>query len=558
MHRKACGEEVTSPKVAVILCECGGELSELVQMDALIRSVKANARVSLVKSGSYPCSKTEIEKIGAAIAKQKADRVVVAGCSERLFGKFFRTELARFGIHPSLIEFADIKAHSAVVQKGAKRAATEKAVRLIGAALAMVAGTPKVDKVEVAVLPVCAVIGGGVTGISAAVALAARGVKVVLIEKKEKVGGLLNDLNIVYPAYLPSIEFVDAKRKELEASGVEVMTGTAPVSIKGHVGNFEIELANGSRVSAGAIIVATGANLLVPERLFGYGTNKQVITQMDLEAILKRGDNPGSNIVMIQCAGSRNEERPYCSRVCCTASVVNTIFMKQKFPNTKITVLSRGFAEYAGDLDKARQMGVEIIRYRPERPPVVKDKTVEVYDEISEMEAHIPFDLVVLAVPMVPVEATRDLARLLKMPIDRFGFMIEPHLKVRPEEFAPRGIFVAGCAHWPSTVTESIVQAYSAASRAFDLINAGKVVRDAFTARIEKEFCRGCGRCSEVCQHGAIDLVVAEDGLKRAEIIPIQCTGCGVCVSVCPSGAAMLAYTSSEQTDEIVAAITGA
>jgi len=545
MPRKACGNGVRQPKVGVILCGCGPDMARLVNLESLARSIKADRRVGLVASGSYSCSKTEIEKVGAAIARHKLDRVVVAGSSERLFGRLFRTELGRFGIDPSLVGFADILSLSALVRGASEATVTAKALGLVRAAVARLAAASRLETVETSIRPVCAVFGGGTTGISAAVALASRGVKVILIEQRAELGGMVRDLNVVYPSYLPSQEFVEARRQELAAAGIEVITETSPVAVKGHVGDFEIELAGGARVSAGAIIVATGASLLVPEGLFGYGQNPRVVTQMDLEDILKRGDDPGRSIVMIQCAGSRNEGRPYCSRVCCTASIVNTIFIKQKYPDAKITVLSRGFAEYAGDLDKARQMGVEIIRYSPERPPRVTERTVEVYDEISEMETRIPFDLVVLAVAMVPSESTKALAKMLKMPTDAFGFMIEPHLKIRPEEAVPRGIFVAGCAHWPATITESIVQAYSAASRAFNLITAGKVTRTVLAAQIDAEYCRGCGRCAEACQHGAIDLVVDEDGLKRAELVPIACTGCGVCVSVCPSGAATLGAPAS-------------
>lgn len=546
------------PGVGVILCECGSELGRLLDLDRLARGIKADRRVVLVVRGPYPCSRIEIEKLGAALARRKLDRVVVAGCSERLFGRFFRTELGRFGIDPSLVDFADIKNLGALIHKGGRLAATRKSLGLVRAMVAGLAAAARAETVEVEIKPVCAIIGGGITGVTAAVALAARGAKAILVERRGAVGGLLRDLNVVYPSYLTSGEYVEARRQELEASGVEVITGTYPVRVKGHVGDFEIELASGARVAAGAIIVATGASLLVPEGLHGYGENSRVVTQMDLEAILRRGDDPGRAIVMIQCAGSRNEARPYCSRVCCTASIVNTIFIKQKYPDARITVLSRGFAEYAGDLDKARQMGVEILRYSPARPPVVKERTVEVYDEISEMEARIPFDLVALAVPMVSSESTRTLARILKMPTDSFGFVMEPHLKIRPEEAVPRGIFVAGCAHWPSTITESIVQAYSAASRAFDLVRAGKLTRSSVAAVIDAEHCRGCGLCAETCQHGAIDLVVAEDGLKRAAVVPIACTGCGVCVSVCPSGAATLAAASSDRTGEMIDALTEA
>jgi heterodisulfide reductase subunit A len=528
-------------------------MARLVNLESLARSIKADRRVGLAAIGSHPLSRAQIEKMGAAIAKRKLDRVVVAGSSERLFGRLFRTELGRFGIDPSLVGFADIESLSALVRGAPKATVTAKVLGLVRAGVARLAAASRLETVETSILPVCAVIGGGTTGISAAMALASRGVKVILVEQQGEVGGMVRDLNIVYPSYLPSLEFVEARRVELAAAGIEIITGASPAAVKGHVGDFEIELAGGAKVNAGAIIVATGASLLVPDGLFGYGQNPRVVTQMDLEGILKRGDDPGRSIVMIQCAGSRNEARPYCSRVCCTASIVNTIFIKQKFPDAKITVLSRGFAEYAGDLDKARQMGVEIIRYSSERPPLVKERTVEVHDEISEMETRIPFDLVVLAVAMVPSESTKTLAKILRMPTDAFGFMVEPHLKIRPEEAVPRGIFVAGCAHWPATITESIVQAYSAASRAFNLITAGKVTRTVLAARIDAEYCRGCGRCAEACEHGAIDLVVDEDGLKRAELVPIACTGCGVCVSVCPSGAATLGSAASAASTETTA-----
>ena len=541
-------------RVAVVLCGCGGEIAEQIDLEDVAKRLKSHD-VALVRIADFPCDAVEIGKIGAAMARARTGRVVIAGCSERLFGRHFRTHLGAAGVGPAFIEFADIKDHAALPHRGAKAAATAKAARLVAAAVARVRRARPPERIATKIIPLCAVIGGGVAGISAAVGLATRGVKVVLIEKGERVGGLIRKLNVVYPNHVASKEFVVAKSEDLAKSGATLIAGAAPVAVRGHVGNFEIDLSNGQKIGAGAIIVATGADLLVPNGLFGYGTNPRVITQMDLEGILIRSENPGARIVMIQCAGSRNAERPYCSRVCCTASIVNTIVLKQKFPDARITVLSRGFAEYAGDLDRARQMGVEIIRYRPERPPVVGENTVDVYDEILEMETHLPYDRVVLAVPIVPSDATRELAAMLRLPTDRFGFLIEPHLKVRPEEFAPRGIFVAGCAHWPATITESIVQAYTAASRAFDLIKAGEVARETVAASVDKDLCRGCSRCLEVCRHGAIEVVTAEDGLKRASVIPVQCTGCGVCVSICPSGALTLGSSEAESVGAVVDAM---
>jgi heterodisulfide reductase subunit A len=483
--------------------------------------------------------------------------VVVAGCSERLYGKMFRDILSAAGIDPSSVEFADIYGQCVLAHRKSKKKATACSEDLIGLAVSRVREAEAMEKIEVEVKPSCVVIGGGVAGMSAATALKARGVDVWLVEKNEAPGGLLNRLNAVFPAYVEAKEFVDTQRKGLEEAGVEMITGAEPVRMSGHVGDYRLELSDGRELEAGTIIVATGAEVLEPEGVFGYGSVENVITQIQLEKMLLEGEDPGSDIVMIQCAGSRNNERPYCSRVCCTASIKNTILIKEKHPSANITILSRGFAEYAGDLDRAREMGVEIIRYSLERPPVVEAGQVTVYDEISDIEVRLPFEHVVLAAPLVASQSTRDLAGILRVPTDEYGFVLEAHLKVRPEEYAPRGIFVAGSAHWPATITEAVLQGYGAASRAHELISAGKVVRTSHVSHVDEAFCRGCGRCFEECRHGAIEFLDADDGMKCARVMAIQCTGCGVCVSVCPSGAISLGGVSPRQTDVTIESVTG-
>jgi heterodisulfide reductase subunit A len=534
--------------VAVIVAQCESDLSSVLNINSLEKQVAANPEVALVNVLDYPCTIGKTDGAAALIEKRGLSRVVVAGSSERLYGKFFRSILAQSGIDPSLVEFADLRGVSTTVRS---------ALGLINTAVARVAGMVPPEKVETEIKPVCVVLGGGIAGMSAAAAMASRGVRTIIVERSESLGGLLKRLNIIFPSYVSASEFLDGQRSNVEASEIEVKTGVEPVSVRGHVGAFEIELSSGEKLEAGVIIVATGAELLVPTGMFGYGERDEIVTQVEFEDILKRGEDPGSNVVMIQCVGSRNDERPYCSRICCTASIKNAILIKQRFPGAKVTILSRGFAGYAGDLDRARDMGVEIIRYAPEKPPVVGDTAVEVYDQISEMEAHIPFDRIVLAVPMLPPASNSSLAAMLKIPMDSHGFLVEPRLKVRPEEYAPRGIFVAGSTHWPATITESIVQGYGASSRAFDLVKLGKVERTVRTTVVERELCRGCGRCEEVCRHGAIELVVDEDGMKRAEVIPIQCVGCGVCVSVCPSGALSHADMTARLIDLTVEAAGG-
>jgi heterodisulfide reductase subunit A len=557
MPKKARKRKPATVGVGVVISQCEGDLSGLLDVKTLTRRVRANPLVGPVRIGKYPCTKAGVEETASWLAEHGVTRVVIAGCCERLFGRFYRDALGRSGIDASLVAFANIREHCGLVHKRSKELATSCSVRLINVGVARIAAAGPKERVETDIKASCVVIGAGIAGMASAMALASRGVSVTIVEKESSVGGLLNRLNIVFPSYVPASEFLRAQSGGIQEGPIEIMLGVEPVAVGGHVGDFRIELSDGRKLEAGTVIVATGAGLLVPDGLFGYGEQEGVVTQIQFEDIMKRGENPGSDVVMIQCVGSRNDERPYCSRVCCTASIKNAILIREKFPQSKVTILSRGFAGYAGDLDRARGMGVEIIRYSIDRPPQVGDKVVEVFDQISEMETRIGFDRLVLAVPMLPRDSNGTLARLLRIPTDEYGFMVEPHLKVRPEEYAPRGIFVAGCAHWPSTITECIVQGYGAASRAFDLVNTGRVERYGFVAKVAEEFCRGCGRCEEECRHGAIELVTDEDGLKRASVVPIQCVGCGVCVSVCPSGAMSIGDMSSRQVGLTVEAAGG-
>ncbi|HEC83084.1 MAG TPA: FAD-dependent oxidoreductase, partial [Firmicutes bacterium] len=385
-------------RVGVIVSQFEDDLSKVFDLGTLVRRIRRKVHVADVIVQPYPSTRRQIPGIARRFSEKGISRVVVIGCSERLYGKLFRDILADFNVARTMVEFADILTTRAP-GKG-RKADIDTALGVIDLAIARALTAVEPETISVDIAPSAVVIGGGIAGIAAAVGLASRGVEVKLVERNNRLGGRLNDLNQVFPTYAPAARFLEEQVAGLKQSGVEVLTGVEPVGLKGNVGSYRLELSNGSTLECGVIIVATGADLLTPTGLFGYGETPNVITQLELEGRLLRNEDLGSNIVMIQCVGSRNEERPYCSRICCTASIKNTITIKERFPNARITVLSRGIAEYAGDLDRAREMGVEIIRYSPARPPVVRESFVEVFDEISEMEAHIPFDLVVLAVPM--------------------------------------------------------------------------------------------------------------------------------------------------------------
>jgi len=552
----------TSGRVGVFLCECGEEIAPAVDLTKLsAKMAGADAPVS-VHVTRYWCSGAGRRLLADTIEKEGLDAVVVAGCSERMLGPLIRDIAMRAGVNRNRTVLVNLKEHCANVHGGKRAAATAKALRLVRAGVEKVLRAEKLEPIVSEVNRSAAVIGGGISGLTVARSLAARDIPVTLIEREAGLGGTLRSINRLFPSYCNSAEYV--REVAAGASGdpnVEVWTNSRVTGVAGHAGDYRltVESAGSTReLVVGCVVLATGADVLVPYGLFEYGDNTKVVTQLEFEAMLREGLGTVKRIVMIQCVGSRNEERPYCSRVCCTATVKNTITVLEQVPNAEITVLTRGFAQYVGDLDRARSAGVRFLRYDPERPPEVGADTVDVLDVISSEEVAIPYDLVVLATPLVAHDETVKLAGLLGVPSDRHGFTAEPHTKLRQGKFAPGGVFVVGSAHWPATVTECQSQAYSATARVAELLRNDVIEREPVIAAVDELTCRGCGECAEACAHDAVVMRDSDDGMKTASVDTVLCVGCGVCTQVCPSSAVTLRHMTPRQLLAMVSATAGA
>ena len=545
--------EVTpATEVGVFLCECE-DVGAVVDLGTVARELRQTDAEQRVFRARHWCTPSGLSKLRDTIGREGLKAVVVAGCSPRTHGGIITTAAGAAGVDPNAVVIVNLREHCALVHAGAPRRATKKAIRLVRMGVARARLARPSEPIRANVERSAVVIGGGVTGMTAARALAERNIPVTLVEREPRLGGILRLVNLLYPAYCDAQAYARELEEQLaQAASVEILTESRVVGMTGHVGSYTLTVeSNGQarEISAGCIVLAAGADVLEPQGLFGYGANPRVVTQVEFEDMLRQGLGGTKRLVFIQCAGSRMAERPYCSRVCCTAAVKNTITAVESVEGAEITVLSRGFAHYVGDLDRAREAGVRFVRYDPERPPVVGAEAVEVEDAITSTVETIPYDLVVLATPLVPRGETAELARLLRVPVDDHGFVAEPHVKLHPGTFAPSGVFAAGSVHWPATVTECLSQAHSAAARAAALIERGSIERDSRIALVDELVCRGCERCVEACAHGAPSIEKDEDGIGVSRIDDILCVGCGVCVGVCPSSAIELSHMTSVQLD---------
>ncbi|MEW6275233.1 MAG: FAD-dependent oxidoreductase, partial [Bacillota bacterium] len=531
------------PRIGVFVCNCGINIAGTINVAKLVAYASRLKDVVHVQEFLFTCSQDSITQIKSAILEHNLNRVVVASCTPRTHAPLFQSVMRETGLNPYLYEHVNIREHSSWVHRNYPEAATAKARELIKMAVAKVKLLSPITPSASAVNPGALVVGGGAAGLTAALALAGQGFKVTLVEKTNLLGGHLNHLYYTIYGNNPKDLLTNLKAEIQSNPLIEVLLETRIIDTRGYPGNYRTKLSVAGierEIEHGATIIATGAGEYRP-REYLYGSDPRVVTQKEFEARLARGETP-NDVVMIQCVGSRDEERPYCSRICCLTAIKNALRLKELNPRANIYVLYREMRTYGLTEEfytRARMAGVIFIRYEPEKKPAVESLPdgleITAFDPILQKNLILKADLLVLSAGIVPAEDNNRLSQLFKVPLNSDGFFLEAHLKLRPVDFAADGLYLCGLAHSPKLLEESLAQAYAAAMRAATLLSKEHLENVAIVSTTDQEICVGCGICIQVCDYQA-RLLNEETG--KAEVVEALCQGCGACVAACPSGAA--------------------
>jgi len=543
-------------RIGVFVCNCGTNIGGFLDVPEVAEYSKTLPGVVYVKENLFTCSESGVNEIKEGIKNNNLNRVVVAACTPLTHEPTFRAACEEAGLNPYLFEFVNIREQCSWVHKNEREEATQKAKDLVRMGVARASKLEPKDRITAGVIPSALVIGGGISGLSAALSLANRGFKVKLIEKEKKLGGLVKSLYKIYPENINAEEYINQKINEVKKNkNINVFTSTEIKNVGGYIGNYKVKAENdkGNELNfdIGVIIVATGAKTLSPEGLFSYD-GKKVIDMLQLEDKLKNdGISQYKNFVMILCAGSRNNERVYCSRICCMSAIKNALLIKEKNPESKIFILYRDLQAYGTTneetLRRAKINGIRFVNYSLNKLPEVEDNTVRVYNEILGKELLIPADLIILATPLVAPEDNENLSKKLKVTLDENGFYLEAHIKLRPLDFSTNGIYVCGTAHWPASTEESTTQALGAAARSSIHLEKKYVMVEPIVSSVYYEDeCRGCGLCASLCPSNAIEMVETPKGVK-AKVIEVACRGCGICGASCYRHAIRMNHFSDEQ-----------
>lgn len=539
------------PRIGVFLCDCGSNINGVVNVASVAEEVKNFPNVAYVEENRFTCAGSTQDDMIKKIREKNLNRVVVSACSPKTHGITFQRVCSRAGLNPYVFEMANVRNMDSWVHKNEKEKATVKAVDLAKMAVVKARYLEPLNDIEVPVNRRAIVVGGGVAGLSAADALARMGIETHLIEKEKKAGGLLRSLDRLGPTGTRTQKLVNSKIQDAKDSGVIFHLGTQIENISGFIGNFIADLSDGTKMEAGAIVMATGAQPYVPEE-FEYGKNSSVITSLDLEKDLKNIKN--EKVTIASCVGSRDGDKG-CSRFCCSSMLNQAIRLKENGNRVRVVYKDiRAYSRYAEELYlEAGRKGVQFFRYAQDKTPQdaikLEDGSVTVFDELSAQELKIPTDRLVLSIGMRPSE--NNLMSQLKLSRDQEGFLLEVHPKLGPVEAAVSGVFLAGTAQGPKDVRESITQGLATATKAAGILFKDKIEKEPLIPVIDYDKCTKCQRCAAVCPYGAIKGTLRES----IEVIPARCMGCGNCIAECAVDAiTMPGYTDEEIISQIDAA----
>ena len=562
------------PRVGVFVCHCGSNIAGIVDVEAVAEYAQGLPGVIHVERNLFSCSQDTQEQMIQTIREKGLNRVVVAACTPRTHEPLFRETLKSAGLNEYLVEMANVRNQNSWVHAADPARATVKAKDLVRMAVAKVARQFSLQPISVPINQKGLVVGGGIAGLTSALNLARQGFEVHLVEKTQALGG-----NAMFLGHTWSGEAISDRTVKLidevgHNENIILHTGFEVTAAEGFVGNFRSTISTKDgltkTIEHGVGIVATGGRPLRP-REYGYGRIPNVVTSLEFDRLFKLKEQHAvraKSIVFIQCVGSREKERMYCSKVCCTHSVQTAIDLKQEDPKRMIYILYRDMRTYGQRealFKKARQLGVIFINYELHGKPRVEVKhkkaLVEVWDHVLHRPLEIEADMVVLATAIVANPDSDKLNKLYKVAQDGDGFYQEAHAKLRPVDFATDGLFVAGLAHYPKPVEESVAQALAASARAATLLSRSEVSLDAVKAEPDLAHCDGCALCLDVCPYHAISLVeeTGEDGLtaKYIAVNKAQCKGCGLCQGTCPKrGVVVQGFTMEQISAQIEAALT--
>ncbi|MBF0467876.1 MAG: CoB--CoM heterodisulfide reductase iron-sulfur subunit A family protein, partial [Desulfamplus sp.] len=617
-ERPVSGDE---PRIGVFVCHCGINIAGVVDVEAVSRYALTLDNVIHAEHCMFACSTDQQQKIGQVIENKSLNRVVVASCTPRTHEVLFQNTLKKAGLNPYLFELANIREQDSWVHQKEPDSATKKAMDLVRMSVSRVRLLEPLHEFSHDVVQKALVVGGGLAGLTAAYSIAEHGFEAVIVEQGSELGGNARTLYYTEDDTQPS-KYVEALAKKVERNpAIEICLNSRIVSISGNSGNFttvvlenlverRIEhdiVKNGveRKIEHGVVIVATGGEEYKPSEYL-YGQHPEVKTQKEFESMLAL--NPDSareleQVVMIQCVGSREighvpcvdslesddpqadtsqeTDHMYCSRLCCTSAIKNSLKLKSINPDANISVLYRDIRTFGLRESwylEARRQGVRFFQYDIDNKPDIKHVShcdtgsqsgvsqqvvnqqdnhleITVFDARLKIPVKIKADLLVLSAAIRPRTESQVLAEVMRLALDQDGFFLEAHPKLRPLDCATSGIFLCGLAQGPKFAVESIAQARGAVSRAVTILSKKRMTSGAVVNRVRPSICRACSECEKTCVFKAISVRdINGQGEKRAVVSEALCTGCGACNVVCPTGAASLAHFTDEQINMTIEA----
>ena len=554
------------PRIGVFVCNCGTNIGGIADVPAVAEFARSLPGVYYVEENQFTCSQDTQEKMVQTIKEHGLNRVVVAACTPRTHEPLFQETIRDAGLNKYLFEMANIRNQCTWVHSKSPDQATLKSKDLVRMAVARAGLINPLPEPKISVNNHALIIGGGLSGLTAALALAEQGFQATIVEQASELGGTARKLNSTWQGEDIQTGLQDLVDQVSKHPRITVYTQTTISESSGFVGNFETTLSSPDeqiRLQHGAVIVAVGGKEHEPTEYL-YAEHDRVMTHLQLDTALRENDprvTETTSAVFIQCVGSREPERPYCSKVCCTHSIKAALALKEHNPDRNVYILYRDIRTYGHREElyqKARRKGVIFVRFDVEHKPRVQAQgqglEVRIQDPILGRELAIDTDLLVLAAAVVPGD-NESLAQMFKLSTNEDAFFMEAHPKLRPVEFATEGIFVAGLAHYPKPVEESIAQAQAAAAKAVAVLSKTELTVDGVVSKVDEFLCRGCGECVQACPFAAIELTERSDGAQVAEVKSALCKGCGSCAVACPTGAASV---SNYEDDKIMAMVESA